>query len=385
MLDDSFVRRVGSWSGPGATTSFYLDVDGSRFPRWAEVERRAAHLFRLARNGPRSAVLTSGHSVEADLDAIGAWLDKDLDRTTTRGVALFSCADAGRFEAVETPVPVRDQIVVDRAPDVAQLCMVLATSWSAIAVAVDRQRWRLVLLKRDDGVHELDVLDDHIPRHVDVDVELAGFGRHEEELAREHYRRVARRLAAECTRRPLTRVVLLGPHESVTELESHLTHAVVDRVAGSARLEMEVGTSEVAATARTVLERAEHERRSALLEELLGRAVTGALAVSGLDATLRALGDGRATTLVVERTFEAPGGRCEVCRLLVAGDGPGTCPRCGGQVRAMPSVVDAAIADAYMHGLGLEPVEDGALVSLGRIGALTARTTDSTSPEPVDA
>lgn len=385
MLDDSLVRSVGSWGGPGPTTSLYLDVDGSRFPRWPEVERRVAHLFRLARSGAQPAASGNGHGVDADLDAIAAWLDRGLDRTITRGVAVFSSATAGRFEAVELPVPVRDQIVVDRAPDVAQLCMVLATSWSAVAAAADRQRWRLVVLQRDGGVRELDVLDDDIPRQVDVDRELAGFGRHDEELVREHYRRIARRLTAESTKQPTARLVLLGPQESVAGLERHLPRQIATRVAGRARTEMEVGTSELAATARAVVERAELGRRSAVLEELLERAVTGTLAVGGLDATLRALGDDRATALVVERTFQAPGGRCDVCGLLVTREGPAACPRCGGHVRATPSVVDAAIADAYLHGVTLEPVEDGTLASLGRIGALTARTADTKDREPADA
>lgn len=385
MLDNSFVRRVGAWHDPGVTTSLYLDVDGARFPRWPEVAQRVTHLFRLARNAPEAAVAKDGQGVEADLDAIAAWLDRDLDRTATRGVALFSCAAAGRFEAVEMPVPVRDQVVVDSAPDIAQLCMVLATSWSAIAVAVDRQRWRLVLIESDDGVRELDVLDDDIPRNVDTDVELAGFGRHEEELVREHYRRVARRITAQSARQPAARIVLLGSHESLAELESYLPRDVLGRVAGRTRLEMTVGTAELVAAARPIVERAEHERRSAVVEELAERADTGTLAVSGLDATLRALGDELVTTLVVERTFQSPGGRCGACHLLVAGEHLGACARCGGQVQAIPSVVDAAVSDAYKHGVRLEPVEDGALASLGHIGALTARTTDTRRREPAGA
>lgn len=385
MLDRSVIRTIASWKGPGLTTSLYLDVDGLRSPRWPDVERRMAHLFRLARSCREAAVCGDVDDVEADLSAISAWLDRDFTRANTRGLALFSCAAGALFEAIELPMPVIDQVVVERVPDVAQLCVALTRSWSALAAAVDREHCRIVRLAPDGQVTELDVIDDDIPRNVDVDVELAGFGHHEEELIREHYRRVGRRLAGELARRPLTRLVLFGPDETVLELARYLPRDVIARLAGHEKLAMQTGTNQLAAAARDVIELADAERSSRLLAEFRGRAATGTLAVNGLDATLCALGEDTVSTLLVERTYQAPGGRCDDCSLLVAGDERRPCPRCGGHVHDTSSVVDAAITDAFLHDVTLEVVESGELSSLGRIGALVTRSTELTSSEHRDA
>lgn len=282
---------------------------------------------------------------------------------------------------MQLTVPVRDQVVVGSEPDIAQLCVADAMSWSALVAEVDTERWRVVRLMRGGEVHELDALDDTRPRAVDTGTELAGFGRHEEERAREHFRRVARGLGAEMGRRPARHVVLVGTDDAVEELISYLPRGVADRVAGRTSVPGHAGIGELVAAARAIVERAEHERQATLVAMLRARADTGTSVASGLEATLGALGAKQVATLVVERSFEAPGGRCEDCHLLVAGAvaAAGRCPRCGGAVRAIENVVDAAIADAFLGHETLEPVEDGSLRELGRIGALTRRWAATTS------
>lgn len=370
--DASVIRHIASWSPGTVTTSLYLDVDGLRHPRWPEVERRADRLFREGRERARLASSDAEAGVEADLTEIRSWLDRGLDRSATRGVALFACAGKGLFEAVQLSVPVRDQVVVDTEPDVAQLCLVAAASPTFIAAVVDKERWRMLRSEPGGHLRELDLLDDVMPRRVDVDIELAGFERHEEELARQHFRRVGRGVAAELTRQPARYLVLLGTEESVRAVGGYLPRQVADRVAGRRALPTDTGRSELAAAAWEVVGQAERRRRSAVVATLRERALTGASAVTGLGPTLDALGAGQVATLVVERSFEAPGGRCKDCRLLVVG--AGRCPRCGGPIQPSPNVVDAAIADAFLHHSVLEPVEDGSLGDLGRIGALVRRS-----------
>ena len=383
MVDESVIRRIASWRPGTVATSLYLDVDGLRHPRWPDVEQRAEHLFRSARQRAELAPPGTPGEVEKDLAAMRAWLGRGIDRSATRGIGLFSCASQDLFEAVELTTPVRDQVAVDPEPDIAQLCAAAAASWSAIAVAVDKERSRVARLDPEQGARELDLLDDTMPHAVDVDIELAGFERHEEELAREHFRRVARVVSAEMVRAPARYVVLLGSEESVKELEAYLPRHVADLVVGRRPMPGYAPTSQLAAAARDVVEGAQQEQRSAILAALRERAATGTSVATGLDATLAALGDREVGTLVVERTFEAPGGRCEVCRLLVTGPGP--CPRCGGSVRGIGNVVDAAVADVFLDHGALEPVEDGSLSDFGRIGALLRRWARPTTGGAGDA
>jgi hypothetical protein len=117
-LDDSVLRRIASWGTGTVATSVYLDVDGQRHPRWSDVERRADQLFRAARKQARLLAASGTEAeVEAELAEMRTWLDRGLDRSATRGVALFSRAGKGLFGAVQLTVPVRDQVVVDPEPD----------------------------------------------------------------------------------------------------------------------------------------------------------------------------------------------------------------------------------------------------------------------------
>jgi rRNA maturation endonuclease Nob1 len=374
MLNSSVIRSISAWAGDDPVTSFYLDVDGRRAPRWPDVERRAGQLLRRARRRVHTLEqleVPSASSAEEDLAQIERWLGRELDRAKVRGVALFSCAAKERFEALMLPVPVRDQVVVDLEPDVAQLCLISSATWHAVAIGVDRERWRVVRFTDDGQEEEVDVVDDRIPHAIDVDIELAGFGHHDEELVREHYRRVAHGLEEELRRSHDVRVVLCGPRESVRELEAYLPVRVRAKVEGDAHIELDAGTAELAGCARTVLDAEDAKRRSARVAELRGRVATGDGAVAGIDACLAALGAGHVDSLLVERTFEMPGGRCASCGLLVSATS-GTCPRCGGHVRSVENVVDAAIGDAYLHDVALVAVGDGELGDLGRIGALVA-------------
>lgn len=374
--DPDTIRSIASWRGGGAVTSLYLDVDGRRWPRWSDVAPRLGGLLRQARSAggtpvggaPAGAPGSSEH--QADVEAIGAWFgDGSLDRSTTRGVAVFAGGGQGVFAAVELPGPVRDQVVVDREPDVAQLCLVAASTASALAVGVDGQRWRLARTDAGNGLRELDVLDDTVPRRVDVDREGHKVERHGEELAREHARHVTSRVAAELDARPADHVVLWGPERAVALLVAHLPARVAARVAGRVVLPLDAPLPEVEVAVKGVVAEARRDRLSALVHDVRGTVAGNPTAVAGLPATLQALADERVATLVVERGFEATGGRCDACHLLVTVSGGG-CPRCGAPVRPVANVVDTAIDDAFLRGVAVEPVDDGELADVGCVGAV---------------
>ena len=92
--------------------------------------------------------------------------------------------------------------------------------------------------------------------------------------------------------------------------------------------------------------------------------------MTGLASTLRALGDGRAETLLVRFDLSAEGFECPACGRLAASGG--TCRGCGAaRVRPVDDVVEAAVALAVRHGCRVETVTlDDALRAAGGIGAL---------------
>ena len=370
VIEEQAIRALATRRSTPAVTSFYLDVDGRRYPRPSDYAPNVDHLFRLARKSAEAQGKDVVEAVESDLSRIGEWLDGSLDRSTTRGVALFSGSREGFFEAFGLPVPVRDQVVVGPGPDVAPLCSVSAASERTLVVAVDAQRARFLRI-RPGQVEEVEAPTDEIERQVDTDVELGSFERRHEEHARQHYRHVARAMVDELGRRPATHVVLSGTREAVAHLEEHLPKGVARLVAGRIGNPLASERGDLARAATEVVDEARRQHRTALGEELRDRAEQGAAAVTGLGATLRALGADQVETLIVEEAFATGGAQCGECGQLVVD--AARCPRCGATPVWVDNVVDAAITDALAHHVAIEFCEPGGLADLGHIGAFEHR------------
>lgn len=367
MLDESVIRTLAEWGRGPVVTSLYLDVDGARYPRPSDVAVRVDHLLRLASQRAEPMAADERAAVDDDLARIREWLIGDFDRGSTRGVAIFSSTARGLFETVRLPVSVRDHISLGAEPDLAQLCSALASTETALVIAVDTERSRLFRV-RSGEVEELEAPSDELPHRIDIDIELGSYERRHEELARQHYRRVAQAAADETERRPVDHLVLNGPAAAVAAVESHLPSRLGGLVVGRLGLPMSSDPHRIAQAATEALEAAGDRHRAALLEELRERASTGTGAVTGLDATLDALGAGLVRSLVVEDGFEHGGGRCPSCGLLVARDG--SCQRCGVAVDEVDDVVAAAMTDAFLHHVELGVIGDGDISALGHIGAL---------------
>lgn len=371
VFDVSAVRTLGELRGEPVVTSFYLDVDGRRFPRPSDIAPHVEHLFRKAR---KSAEQQGNHvvdAVDADLSRISDWLGRGLDRSTTRGIAAFSCDAAGVFDTFGLAVPVRDQVVVGPIPDIAQLAQIFVTAERTLVVVLDSHRSRILRLE-EGVVEERDAPLDEAERQADTDVELGSFEHRHEELAREHYRRVAHTAIDELQRLPAKHIVLCGTHEAVKHLEGYLPSRAVALVSGRIRLPVSSVQAELARASREVVRDADHLRQASLVRELADRAAEGAAAVSGLSATLEALRARRVRTLLVEEGFEVDGARCPDCGELAA-HGVTKCPSCASTMIFLENVVDALIARAFIQDVRIEPYERGALAGLGHIGALEGR------------
>lgn len=152
----------------GVVTSCYLDVDGRRYPRRAEYEQELDRLLRSART--RGSGRTT---VAADLDAIERHVKAGIDRARTRGLAMFSCAGEGFWQALALPVPVRNQIVTGHAPAVGQLEAVLQHQEPIGVLLVDRQHARVLVVELGE-VSDHDELVDELLRDVDERDERPG-------------------------------------------------------------------------------------------------------------------------------------------------------------------------------------------------------------------
>ena len=345
--------------------SWYLDVDGRHRPRWTDVEAAVVHLARRAR---RLAVrLGVEDAVERQVAGIERRIGEGVDRSTVRGLALFSSAAHGLFREVRLGRAVRDQVAVDRSPRIAQLEEALEAEVPFVVVLADGQRCRFVWVQAGLAV-DLDGPHDEPLRAVDVNRELGGFDHHDEEALRRHLRRCAAALRAHVGERPAARVLVGGTEAIAAELERCLEPAVRARLAGRVPLPATATTRDVVAAAEDAAAALERQTEEELVEELRQRAATGSGGAVGLQPTLEALEQRRVATLLVARDFDAGGGRCPTCGWI--GPDLGRCPRCATGLDWIDNVVEVAIDEAAAQQAGVIVCDGNDLDRFGHIGAI---------------
>jgi hypothetical protein len=370
MLTASDVRALATHRGEPAVTSVYLDVDGRSRP--VADDYRAA-FARLADN-VRHRAQTAGdrrvlRAVDADIDRMRAWLGPDLDRSATRGLALFSASEEDWFEAVELPRPVHDDAGIGSTPRVVQLLAVLDEYERFVAVLVDHRRVRVLLVELGELAEIADLVDWE-DRAVDTTVELGGYQRHTDDRTRHHDERAARLVERATADWPGVRLVVAGPDRAVAGLEGHLRPETRDRIVGRAGLSVAAGTREIHDAVAAIAETAERRHEAEVVEQLRQAAARSARSgVVGLEATLAALAEQRVGTLVLSEGFRASGARCPACDRT--GIDVRQCPSCGTTTVEIDDVVEDAVSWALTQGATVEFARGTELDRYGHIGALT--------------
>jgi peptide chain release factor subunit 1 len=361
-LNDDTVRRLAAFGADRPVVSMYLDVDGKRWPKYQDCESRAERLVRDAiENGSTHA------SAVNDLRRVEAYVRGGVDRSVTRGVAVFASGPE-LFE--ELPVPVRDQLVVNKAAHVHQLEAVLATHERFAVLLTDRQRTRMFVFEMGRLVEQSERFD-ALPRHDD---DAGGkdrrHDRHKLEKAAHEHLKNAAAVAFEAFQAHAFQHLVISAHDDIArELESDLHPYLRDRIAARLHLPVTASDAEVRAAAAAVEDQLERKKEADLVRRLRDASASGRGAAVGLADVLAALADRRVETLVVSEGFAERGWTCDSCGRL-APRGP-SCPSCAAAMAREDDVVDRAIAEAMLHGASVKVcVGNADLDVLGRIGAL---------------
>ncbi len=360
------IRELAGFKGTEApVTTCYLDVDGRRNIRRQDYEHQLDSLLRRAR-----AQADGAKSVRRDLRRIEQYVKHDLDRSRTRGLAIFACSAHDLFEVVPLPVPVRNQVVVNHRPAVGQLESVVQERPRFGVLLTDRQRARMFVFELGELVERSEVVDE-LPRDYDQrgEKERGDVAHHVEELASQHVRHAARAAFHLHKEQPFDFLSLGGPDELVGQLEAELHPYLKERLCE--RIGVPVGASldEVVRAAAEVEIRQERRREAQLVAQLREAAGGGRRGVTGLAGALDALGQRRVETLLVSDGFQEPGKACRPCGLLAVRGS--ACPACQGSMDPIDDVVEEAVEQALGQSCHVEICVDNAdLDVLGRVGAL---------------
>jgi peptide chain release factor subunit 1 len=275
--------------------------------------------------------------------------------------AIISCSGAGLYEEVALSRTVRTRAVVDAGPWIRPMSAILDEERSACVAVVDRGGARVWTLahgelrwaggQRDETVRKPD---------------YAGWGgleehrtqRHATELARRHYRKVARQVETVCAAAGCEMLVLGGHREELPGFVDALRPELRANVAGTIASDPRTATTEdIRHAASAVVGRHEDERRRRSVGHVLDLYAAHGPAAAGLEDCLWAGALRAVAMLLVEQGVESPGVVCDHDRWL--GLNGARCPLCGRPTRRVPDVVDDLIEVVIEEGGAIAHVADG--------------------------
>jgi peptide subunit release factor 1 (eRF1) len=361
-LTHDAVRELASFKGGDApVVSLYLDVDGRRYPRSHDYEIQLDHLLRAA----TAANAANGGAAKEDLRLIESYVKAGVDRSKTRGLAIFSAAGAGLWRVIALPVPVRNHVTVNQSPQVRPLEALLDEHERFGVLLVDRQRTRLFVFELGQLVDKSEQLD-ALPRHEDEGgVERDHVRDHVAAHAHQHLRRAAQLTSHVHQQQSLDHLIVCVPEDARADLERELHSYLGDRIAAHLSLPVSARPDDIRHAALGVEEQLRRDRHAALVARLRD-AKHG---VAGIDKVLAALAEKRLDTLLVSEDYEAPGWACGSCGTLATVGR--SCRLCGATMDRVDDVVEAVVDQAVLQHCRVVVCAGNAdLDVLGRIGAL---------------
>ena len=365
-LTQDTVRSLAGFKGEvGPVVSLYLDVDGRRYVRPRDYEAQLEALLRQAAGRVNGDAATVGQ-----LQRIESFVKGGLDRSRTRGLAIFSCRSPELWEVIPLPVPVRNQLVVNATPHVRQLESVLDEYEPFAVLLADKQRARLFVFELGELVEKSELFD-QLPRHEDDrgDRDRDQLRGHAAEAAHQHLKRAAHVAFEMLKAQPFEHLIVGAPEEIAKELEREMHSYLRDRI--RARLSIPVGATEatVRQAALEVEQQVERAKEARLVQRLRDAVGAKSGGVAGLADTVGALTERRVDTLLVSEGFEAPGWRCHSCGHVALKGRP--CPVCARDMHQVDDVVEEAIDEALAQSCRVAVcIGNADLDVLGRIGAL---------------
>ncbi len=227
VLTQEQVRELAGFRPQdGVVTSCYLDVDGRRFPRKAEYEQELDRLLRQAR-----ARINGSRLVARDLHAIEQHVQAGIDRSRTRGLAMFACGAEGFWTALALPVPVRSQLVVGHGPAVGQLEAALHHYEPIGVLLVDSHTARVLVFELGELTDHAELVDDLLRDEEPRDERPRGetSGRVDDQLHR-HARRAAAAAVGVYQQHPFAHLLLGGPNPVLSHVEDALHPYLQERL-----------------------------------------------------------------------------------------------------------------------------------------------------------
>lgn len=344
--------------GDYSVLSLYLNVDPSRRSK----DKYMLWLRHLLKE-------VSGQADPADIERVERYFGFEYD-WQGKSVVCFACTKADLWQVFSLAVPMEDGVFAGDLPQIKPLADLMDRRQPYGVALVDREGARLFQIQMGKIVAATGTLGEETKRHKQGGWAAQKLQRHEDVQASHNLRSAANVAIDFFQQGQSQRVVLAGTEETVSQFYNLLPRAWQHKVVGSIPMDMNASEAEVLSKSWSMIEEARASEQAALVEHVITSAAKSEGATAGLAATLVALQEERAHTLVVAEGFSAPGYRCTQCG-YVAAVYEGVCSYCGGGMEPVDDAVEYAVKRMLELGGQVESVRDNSdLVEAGSIGAL---------------
>jgi release factor family 10 len=252
------------------------------------------------------------------------------------GMALFSAADRGFFQAFTLGVPVKDGLVLDEAPYLVPLLEAMHRQRRYLLVLTDSHRGRLYEAAWGH-THLVYQIEEDIPRRQKSAGELWGkqqatIARHREDHLLHYRKELAGAIAKAWPDAPFRGLILLGDHKTIAALQPMLPSALEHHTVHTGPYSWARKEPNLDAKVQDVLDEVFRQHDARLMEELERRLHEHHLIAAGPQEVINALRNGQVGYpgyVVLEPDRGQMATRCTRCESVFTTI-YATCPVCQG-------------------------------------------------------
>lgn len=235
----------------------------------------------------------------ADASRIQAWLRDEL-KPSANGAAVFACAGAGLFEAIqlEAPFP-ENSLEIAPEPVVYPLLRLLDRHPRFAVLLTDTNHARLHVFALGQPGKTATVLSDKLTRTQQGGWSQPRYQRHVDDHYLHHAKAAVELLERVVREDQVPFVLLAGDEVIVPLLERELSPSLQAKLIDVLALEMRASEREVQSACAAALARAQANAAATRVAQLVDQDAARGLAVTGLAGTQKALARGQARELLI--------------------------------------------------------------------------------------
>jgi peptide chain release factor subunit 1 len=343
------VRRLAEYRAKrGSAISLYLDLAPTDSPTPRDADSRFHALLADGHKRDRELGHEEKEALKHDFERIRRYFEHEFERDGAHGLALFCAGLDDVWVSLQLPDPVPDGIKVERDFYLEPLAPLVGRGDGALVAVVNRERGSLYRLRAGRLQEAADLSEEQPRRHDQGGWSQSRFQRHIDELAADHFRRVAEVIDRRVRAGNITRLVVACPGEVRPEFEHLLSQEARHALAGWAAVEAHAGPPEVLQAVSPLLEKARAADEAAQLERFREEHGRAGRAVGGWAGTLEAASDARVEVLLYTESAQRHAWQCLQCGRASAEGG--SCPLDGTELEERTEGLDLALHQTLATG-----------------------------------